>query len=154
MSMPPTPSARLAAMRTDAPSGAVAGGWLYDSVIVMIMACLNRLFARLDAMLLLWQAGQLPPPHPRAASKTAPRQNFAAAARPSRARRRRMSAPHRARPRAAPIPATVTSDRPPHALGQPPSRPRATHDPPASAENPLLRRRRRWSNLLRYRNIN
>ena len=146
MSSSPTPSARLAAMRTDAPSGAIAGGWLYDSVIVMIMACLNRLFARLDAMLLLWQAGPLPPPRPRAASKTAPRHDCAAAARPSRARHRRMSAPRRAHPRAATIPAAITSDRAPLALGQPPSRPRATHDPPASAENPISRCRQRWPN--------
>ena len=46
--------------------------WMPDRVHALIIACLARIFARLENVLTLWQAGQLPPLPPRPAS-TAPR---------------------------------------------------------------------------------
>lgn len=71
--MPPIPStladevARLGTATTSVP----APVWLPDAVHALIMACLARLFGRLEEMIRLWQAGLLPPPpapRPRAAA--------------------------------------------------------------------------------------
>jgi hypothetical protein len=62
--MPPIPStladevARLGAATTSVP----APVWLPDAVHALILACLARLFGRLEEMIRLWQAGLLPPP--------------------------------------------------------------------------------------------
>ncbi len=62
--MPPIPStladevARLGTATTSVP----APVWLPDAVHALIMACLARLFGRLEEMIRLWQAGLLPPP--------------------------------------------------------------------------------------------
>ena len=57
-------SAQIATLRSPTPSGVVEGHWLHCSIIELIIACLNRLFTRLDQMLELWQAGTLPFPAP------------------------------------------------------------------------------------------
>ena len=90
--MQPTPlSAQLAELRT-AVSAADTRGWILDSVIGMIMACLMRIFDRLEQLLLLWQSGTLPLVQPRAVSPgirhgipapRAPRHRRAPSARPS-----------------------------------------------------------------------
>ena len=63
---PPTLSAQFAALRTSVPSGPVEGYWVLDSAIALICAALIRIFARLEHMVELWQAGALPTPTPRA----------------------------------------------------------------------------------------
>jgi hypothetical protein len=76
--MPPIPSnladevARLGTATTSVP----APVWLPDAVHALIMACLARLFGRLEEMIRLWQAGLLPPPpapRPRQADLQPPR---------------------------------------------------------------------------------
>ena len=54
-------SAELAELRS-ATSRAAATGWVENYVIEIIMACLARLFARLEQLLQLWTAGTLPLP--------------------------------------------------------------------------------------------
>jgi len=53
-----TAALRTAILAEDAPC------WLPDAVHALIMACLARIFGRLEDMIRLWQAGILPPPSP------------------------------------------------------------------------------------------
>ena len=129
---PPSLSAALAELRTAA---AAADGqcWLVDSAIEMIMACLVRLFTRLEQLVQLWQAGQLPPPVVRGCAPRAAATNRARTARRRQHARKRCTtrriacsrpARHQTIPRAsAPNATPMTSAHP---------RPRHSHarDPP------------------------
>ena len=61
----------LAHLRATAQAGSVRRG-PRDAIAALLMACLARLFARLEDMLRLWQSGQLPPPPPPRAQAEAP----------------------------------------------------------------------------------
>ena len=80
--------------------------WMPDRVHALIIACLARIFARLENVLTLWQAGQLPPLPPRPAS-TAPRTQNPRAPGP------RQTTSHRAKPStcAATQPSAAQPDR-------------------------------------------
>ena len=86
MELPATPlSDQLASLRTTL-TAAEAPRWMPDRVHALIIACLARIFARLEHVLTLWQAGQLPaPPHP--------------ASTPQRAQNPRMPSPRMPSPR-------------------------------------------------------
>ena len=57
---PASLSAQLVELRIIALSGTPVRGWIIKSLIAMIMAALARIFGRLDQLVQLWQAGQLP----------------------------------------------------------------------------------------------
>lgn len=59
----PTLAEQCASLRAAAQADAQRG-WLRSSLHVLIMACLARIFGRLEQLLLLWQSGALPPPQP------------------------------------------------------------------------------------------
>ena len=61
----------LARLRVSAQTESVRRG-PRDVLAALLMACLARLFARLEDMLRLWQSGQLPPPPPPRAQAEAP----------------------------------------------------------------------------------
>ena len=61
----------LAHLRATAQAGSVRRG-PRDAIAALLMACLARLFARLEDMLRVWQSGQLPPPPPPRAQAEAP----------------------------------------------------------------------------------
>ena len=133
--IPPSLNAQLAALRTSVPTGPVEGYWLCNSIIEMIYACLTRLFAQLEAMVQLWQAGALPIPAPRTPASRDP-----AIPAPARHPRRTRHPAAQAAPAivdAIPMPLVRTRPAlcgaPVRAAPLPPgprARIRATHDPP------------------------
>ena len=106
------------------------------AIHALIIACLDRIFGRLEQLVLLWQTGQLPVPAPRQQTLPAIRQHSLPRARAARNLRRRT----RARPR--PICAIRTPGRTP---GRSPGRapapsPAITNTPhPAPATRPRRR---------------
>ena len=106
MELPAAPlSDQLTSLRTTL-TAAEAPRWMPDRVHALIIACLARIFARLEHVLTLWQAGQLPPlpTHP---ASTAPRSQNLRAPGP------RQSTSHRTKPSpcAATQPAAAQPDR-------------------------------------------
>ena len=128
----PSLADQFAGLRAATPSNDGCG-WLPASIQALIMACLARLFARLEQIFLLWQSGQFPTPAENlpqrlAQTSTTPsRAPRARARRSPRIRRRRICA-SAMRPRRAPChaPAIAQSRRIVPAI-----RPRPAHDPPA-----------------------
>ena len=59
----PTLTQELARLRQSAEADD-AHGWLPAALHALIMACLARIFGRLEQVFLLWTAGDLPPPRP------------------------------------------------------------------------------------------
>ena len=55
---------QIASLRTTAAAGA-EHSWLPATLQALILACLTRLFGRLEQIFQLWQSGQLPLPQPR-----------------------------------------------------------------------------------------
>ena len=91
MELPAAPlSDQLSSLRTTL-TAAAAPRWMPDRVHALIIACLARIFARLEPVLTLWQAGQLAPLPTRPAS-TAPRSQSPRAPGP------RQTTSHRAKP--------------------------------------------------------
>ena len=138
---------QLASLRTIT-AASPAGGWLPEVLHALILACLTRLFSRLEQIIQLWQAGELSPPQTRALPNRPSHQDSTHAPVPNPARR----TAHLART-GKPRPATATplatrvvsapcqtATRPPsRAAHQSPSgaaarsiRPRPAHDPPVS----------------------
>ncbi|MCC6718278.1 MAG: hypothetical protein IT555_10365 [Acetobacteraceae bacterium] len=73
LSHPPTLNQQIAGLRS-AISADQAPAWLPDALHALIIAILARLLGRLEAMIQLWQSGQLPPPPLRAPARhTTPR---------------------------------------------------------------------------------
>ena len=151
--------AQLAGLR--AAAGAQENrGWLPDALHALIMACLARLFGRLEQVFLLWQSGNLPLPassqtpqgaahgartrHPRAPNILGRRRNPRIRAELNRVR------PHGA----ATIPATQA--RPCAITPSAPRRVRSAHDPPQAGHPdrraPLKQRRTSAAILLRFNN--
>ena len=62
--------------------------WIPQAVHTLILACLSRIFARLEQLVLLWQAGELPAPPPRTATRPTARRDSARAVRRNGRRRR------------------------------------------------------------------
>lgn len=87
MSPHPSPLADTVASLRAATMATPAHAWLPAAIHALVLACLARLFGRLEEMIRLWQAGLLPPPAQR--SRTAP------ASRPRAARRNPDSVHHR-----------------------------------------------------------
>ncbi len=126
-SQPSALSAQIAGLR-HAVQATPAAAWLPATLHALIIACLARLFTRLEQMLNLWQSGDLilPQATPRAAASREQRRRAPAAP-------RRRSRHRRARQTATPAPA-----RHPRTIHRPaanlPSaarhRPRPARDPP------------------------
>lgn len=89
MTQHPSPLGDAIANLRKAPAG-THRGMLPEALHTLITAILARIFARLEAILRLWQAGELPTPTPR----------HRAAAPARQASNRQTSAPQRARRRA------------------------------------------------------
>jgi len=108
--------------------------WIPDSVHALIIACLARIFARLEQIFLLWQTGQLPPPQARSTQRPTARRNAARRNVPRQNRAPLLPAPaprarrHKSRV-ATPPPAQCPA--PLHTI-IPSARPRPAHDPPAA----------------------
>lgn len=160
-------SAQIATLRSPTPSGVVGGHWLHRSIIELIIACLNRLFTRLDRMLELWQAGTLPIPAPPTQTPHTTTQRESAGPAPSRPpARRRIRFRHPAAPaasaeaasaanRASLIPNRQPASVDPAVRSRAPTpRIRASHGPPPSAspKNTNSRRGIGASIILRYQN--
>ena len=134
---PPRLSDRRAPMRPAAPSGA-ARRMLPISLHAIIAAIFARIFARLEQILALWQAGTLPLPPAR---KSAPTHRTPAIN--NRAPRRRTTRAPRVRARqncvriraAVHTPGKLAASTPASALS-PPSR--HAHDPPGRLKNPIF----------------
>ena len=73
----PSVADQLAGLR-DATAASLAQGWLPHAVQALIVACLVRLFDRLESLFRLWQDGILPPlaPSPRADAPNRPAAGF------------------------------------------------------------------------------
>ncbi|MCC6719048.1 MAG: hypothetical protein IT555_14295 [Acetobacteraceae bacterium] len=139
MLAPHPPLADQAAALRAAAAVPCAPGWLPAPLHALIMACLLRLFGRLEQLILLWQDGRLPArdiptatPALRAPIRSRPRRTRGYRA---RRRTRRAVAAARAgaaiRPRA---PWVAARGRPsPHFRSAPPLRPRPAHGPPATS---------------------
>ena len=121
--------AQLAGLR--AAAGAQENrGWLPDALHALIMACLARLFGRLEQVFLLWQSGNLPLPASREMPQRppAPRMSGRRSRPRVRARLQRIETPGAGPVISATIPATST---PPRAMAPWASRRvRSAHDPP------------------------
>ena len=130
----PSPLSDQCAALRRAAQDATAPCWVPESVYALIVACLVRLFARLEEMVLLWQSGGLPAPSARPrraplAPKTPPARRYSAAP----ARSRHKSA------RARENPARRPSHRPTgfaRARHRAPSQSRPTHRPRRTARAP------------------
>lgn len=126
---PPVLSDRIACLRSNAQAQEKCV-WIPAPVHDLIIACLVRIFGRLEQLILLWQSGTLPPPQPSRAPGHAQHD------RP--ARRQRSAAARRVRHRAPGIdPAAACARAPRHlaldASGQAPRI--STHPPKASPES-------------------
>lgn len=128
----PTLSAQVATLRLAVPSGTAGENrGLYNYLIEMIFACLNRLFTRLKQVVQLWQDGAHPIANPaqresarQTRGPSVPRRRYP---RSRTARRFTQSTPNPDRA----IPAARPALRPAHHLKGSPRPPiRATHDPP------------------------
>ena len=135
---PPSLASQLAQLHTAA-SAADAPCWLPDSVHALIMACLARIFGRLEQLLQLWQTGSLPQPAIRASSIRTPYVR-----KPSRPAARRISRRARAATRqdsltrSAPVRhAAIAPPRVAIAITQPPPRRcrRPARDPPPTCQS-------------------
>ncbi len=69
MSLNPPPLADQIASLRAATAAVPQGGWLLSSLHALILALFDRIFGRLEHVLLLWQSGQLPLPAPPAAAR-------------------------------------------------------------------------------------
>ena len=111
--------------------------WFPAALHALIMACLVRLFGRLEQIFQLWQAGNLPLPAPRRESRQiAPRDPQSPAPRAWRRTRRRTRRHSRARATArqsspAPRPAIPPADIAPTGTLAPSIRPRSARAPPS-----------------------
>ena len=145
-----TPSPGLAAQLAQlhhAPLGREKCAWVPAAVHDLIITWLTRIFASLEQLVRLWQAGQLPPPPIRTAVPRTDRQNTPRHVRPPASRRRAIRrATHRGRTSlACHVPAGSPELAPRQAIA-PPARPRPARDPPPAraklrGENPPLRDR-------------
>lgn len=134
-STPPTLTQELAGLRQSAEADD-AHGWLPAALHALIMACLARLFARLEQVFLLWTAGDLPPQRPTTPRPITPPTTRA----PSRPRTHRASRQPRTRPsarttkHATPRQTTVTTPAP--SLTPAPKRGIPAVPPPSNARAP------------------
>ena len=86
---------QFAALRATAAIPPTGGGWIPASVQALIMACLARIFGRLEQIFLLWQSASLPPPASPRAPNPAHRIAVQRPRTPGRLHRRSKSARHR-----------------------------------------------------------
>ena len=154
---------KFAGLREIAQAGPENRAFFPAAIHALIMACFAGIFARLEQLLALWQAGNLPVPASRHATPQAVRHHagqtvrapaMPAARLPRSSTRAAQAAPQRAaRPAARhitqavipPLPATPPAARP--RTRDPPARPAPTPSP-----NPAVRRRAAAPILFRYRN--
>ena len=159
---PSSLSDQFARLRDSARAGEEKCARIPASIHALIMACLARIFARLEQFFLLWQSGQLPPPQAHATQHPISRRD---SARRSQAPRRVVDSadPPVSQPAAqlARSPSRAPRIRHPRsASASPPGiatpRPRPAHDPPHArpAGTPLRPSRSTAPILLRYRNKN
>ena len=136
---PTTLTQELARLRQSAEADQ-AHGWLPAALHALIMACLARLFVRLEQTFLLWTAGQLPPQHPAAPPIARPAPNTP---RPGICRTSRRDRRYRRITRAIQATRRATS----HAPAPRPARPRSIPAPkppqhsraPPSPRHPIRR---------------
>ena len=142
---PPSLGDKFARLRDSARAGEEKCARIPASIHALIMACLARIFARLEQLFLLWQSGQLPPPQAHATQHPISRRD---SARRSEAPRRKVHSadPPASQPVSQPAasPSRARHIRHPGATsalppGTAPLRPRPARDPPParSAETPL-----------------
>ncbi len=152
----PSPLSDQCAALRRAAQDAIAPCWVPESVYALIVACLVRLFARLEEMVLLWQSGDLP-----AACARRRRAPFAPKSPPARRHAAAHARSHHKSARAQANPAPRPSHRPAgfaRARHRAPGQSRPSHRPRRTARAPPLAKnsiRRRWLSapyLLRYRN--
>ncbi len=138
---PPGLAAQLAQLH-HAPLGRETCAWVPAAVHDLIIAWLTRIFASLEQLVRLWQAGQLPSPPIRIAAPGAHRRNITQhTRRPASRRRAARRATHRVRtliPCHALIWSQVQTLRP---SAVPSTRPRPARDPPPVRPNLALKTR-------------
>ena len=157
MELPAAPlSDQLSSLRTTL-TAASAPRWMPDRVHALIIACLARIFARLEQILLQWQSEQLPLPQPlQAPSHTAARQDSARAPRRPTSNRRHRAPTTSTTPGNIPewtpsVPSQARSAPTHPPRWRPPSNSRAPPHQGVPLKNPPLRHRRLASILFRYR---
>ena len=125
--------------------------WLPEVLHTLIMACLVRFFTRLEQIFQLWQAGQLPTPHPRTSPHpAAPHPPCAQPASETRAPRTPASRHTRAHHPTPPVRPTKhhRTRRGPIPTGPPiPESVARNAAPPATARAPPLKNPRRQPQL-------
>ncbi len=131
--------------------------WIPNAIHALIIACLARIFARLEQILLQWQSEQLPLPQPlQAPSHTAARQDSARAPRRPTSNRRHRAPTTSTTPGNIPewtpsVPSQARSAPTHPPRWRPPSNSRAPPHQGVPLKNPPLRHRRLASILFRYR---
>lgn len=167
----PSLSEHLAGLRNTAQARQETCARILDPIHALIIAALARIFARLEQLLALWQAGSLPVPPARSTTRQdRPHNNTWCAAHaaarhapsrhaPSSQTARPWRDDSRATPAAASTPAAAPSwpaiacPLPRHSNPAPPRDQSRARAPPASAEKPAFAGRDRASISFRLRNI-
>ena len=139
----PSLGAQIAGLR-EAVQAQENHAWIPDAIHALIIACLARIFSRLERMIQLWQDGQLPPlPHPAHRPHTSAPRPRTPRLRTSRNRTRSCATPRKktgqtqAAPAAPPAPATQPTRQ--NASAPAKHRPRATPRAPPNRKRPSTR---------------